>query len=140
MEKNSNYRRFTAVLPQSFSPAKNKLNFLFYKFKLKEVSTPLKSYFLLFLFINFILFSFYLYQLFQSYQIVKIQREEKLKEAKFWEQITQKNPNYPDAFYKTAIDYYILGDNKKALSLLDEALYLDPNFKEVERLKDTILR
>lgn len=50
------------------------------------------------------------------------------QDAEFWQDVTQKYPNYRDAFFRVAVLEYQLGNIEKARLNLQKALKLDPNF------------
>lgn len=51
------------------------------------------------------------------------------QEQKKWEAVVTKYPGYRDGYFKLAEYEYQLGNNKKALSDVQQALFIDPNFK-----------
>jgi tetratricopeptide (TPR) repeat protein len=49
--------------------------------------------------------------------------------------VTEKYPNFPDAFYEAARYYFALGEKEKAFDFTEKALFLDPQFSAAQSLK-----
>lgn len=76
--------------------------------------------------------------IYQSVEDVKVLHAKEVKNLLYWEAITTKYPSYPDGYYKAAVSAVRLRDNTRALRYLNEALTLDPFFKEARELKKQI--
>ncbi len=61
------------------------------------------------------------------------------QQKKKWEGIVSKYPNYRDGYFKAAQYEYQLGDKKKALANVQQALFIDPNF-EIGRKFEAFLK
>lgn len=121
-EKPSYYRKITEVFPRLLS----------------SVKTPLAGLFCLFLFLVALFLVWELKYLWNVYQAVKSQRTYVVQKEKYWEGVIVQHPNFPDAYYQAASYALKLSDSKKAEKLLNEALILDPNFKEAIELKKNL--
>lgn len=113
------YRKITEVFPRLLS----------------SVKAPLLGLLCLFLFLTVLFFVWEINYLWNVYQSVKSQREYVIKKEIYWEDVITQYPNFPDAYYQAASYALKLSDNKKAEKFLNEALLLDPNFKEAIELK-----
>ncbi len=73
------------------------------------------------------------YELFQGIQVLEAattKRDEIAKERTYWQDVVSRHPGYRDAEFKLAVLSYQLGEKEKAKEYLNEALTIDPNFKE----------
>ena len=59
-------------------------------------------------------------------------------EINFWESISEKYPNYRDAYFKLAVLNYRLKNMKKSRENLEIVLRIDPNFKEGLELEEKL--
>lgn len=70
--------------------------------------------------------------------IVKAQRDVLLQKEQKWQEMTQEKPDYRDGYIEVAQYAYQLGDKNTALTNINKALSLDPNFEPALRLKGLI--
>lgn len=57
---------------------------------------------------------------------------------KFWQSAVERFPNYRDAYFELAILNYRLRKYENAKKYLDDALKLDPTFREGKELKEKL--
>lgn len=94
------------------------------------------SFFLL-LVVLYLLFAFFLKNL-SEYKHLKTEKEQIIKNAEFWKNVTIEKPNYRDAYMEVAILEYRLGNINETKLYLEKALVLDPNFKKAKEIKKII--
>ena len=73
------------------------------------------------------------YELFEGIQVLEAattKHEDIAKEREYWQGVVMRHPGYRDAEFKLAVLSYQLGEKDKAKEYLNEALIIDPNFKE----------
>ncbi len=58
----------------------------------------------------------------------------------YWKDVVRVHPNLTDAYYNAAIYSVQLGDNRTAITYLDKALELDPDFTKAKELKVRITK
>lgn len=92
-------------------------------------------FYLVGLFIFLFLLATFLLRVYQGVAMVRTGEEKKLF---YWETIIHEHPNFPDAYFKAAVSAVRLREKDKARGYLDQALTLDPLFKEAEALKERI--
>ncbi len=76
--------------------------------------------------------------LYRNYKIGIVYSSERAKiqkEIKFWDSVTQKYPNYRDAYFKLAILNYQLKNFGKSREYLEKVLRIDPNFRQARELE-----
>lgn len=81
-------------------------------------------------------------QINQQIKVFSEQQAEKQEienEQRYWEGIVKAYPGYRDAYYKLALVTYQLGDEKNALIAINNALRLDPLFKEGRAFRERLL-
>jgi hypothetical protein len=98
----------------------------------------LDQYFTVFLTFFFFFLFVLTMVIYQSVEEVKALHAKEVKNLSYWEGITTKYPTYPDGYYKAAVLAIRLRDNARALRYLNEALTLDPFFKEARELKKQV--
>lgn len=85
-----------------------------------------------------------LYTSFSNWARLLTAREKLSSEMATWENISQKYPNYRDAYVEGALLAYRLGDNEKEQYFLKNLQLLDPNFpitksfEQLHQLQNTI--
>lgn len=138
-ERVSKYSRiFTDLLPKGFGREIQSL--MKTPIRNKKFQTKLIQFAFVYLSIVILALSYITMNLFKTYQAAKSQREQEDKQLQYWEDVLRKQPNYPDAYYKAALNAARLGEANKAFEYVDKALFYDPNFKEAEKLKEELLR
>lgn len=73
------------------------------------------------------------YQLFlgiQTLHAATMDRAVLNQESRYWQDVIARHPGYRDAEFKLAVLSYQLGEKDKSKHYLQEALIIDPNFKE----------
>lgn len=130
----SYYRTFTDVLPNILMKKK------FYT-SLKEVLKA--SYHLkIILFVSFavtsLVFLAFFFITLRKYEALVVAYRAEEKKLYYWEGVVKKHSNYPDGYYKAALHAYRLKNKEKALSYIQQAMYLDPYFENAEILEKDI--
>lgn len=80
-------------------------------------------------------------QLRESYgdlQRIEQTRRTHKAQIQYWENVVADKPYYRDAYIKLASMHYMVGERKKALSVLEKALEIDPRFVAGYKLKEEI--
>lgn len=85
-----------------------------------------------------VLFSFDLSKTIKTYSKLISERERIQSQIKTWQSITEKFKGYKDGYLQLAILKYRLGEFDKASFYLNQALYLDPNYKEALQLQEKL--
>ena len=75
--------------------------------------------------------------------LVSLQRQKEINfertkiesEIKLWEEISQKFPEYKDAYFQLAVLNYKLGNIEPAKYYVEKALFIDPNFEKAKNLQ-----
>ena len=57
----------------------------------------------------------------------------------YWEDVIRTHPNFPDGYYNAGYYSSIMGENKRAVELLDKAIALDPSFDKAKLLEKVIV-
>lgn len=151
MRHTSFYRRITDLLPNKQLKDLKNINKKFKKMwtgasvkkirlYFKNSNKPLNNIILIFLVFSALFLSVLAYGFNQLYLELKEQRNEGLKHATYWEDVVKKHPNYPDAYYQAAWYFYTLGYKKKAYTLLEKALFMNPDFREAKELEEKIIK
>ncbi len=65
-------------------------------------------------------------------------RENIETQIKFWQSVNQKYPGFRDSYFQSALLEYQLKDFDKSRRYLEEALKLDPNFKDGIKLEEIL--
>jgi len=65
-------------------------------------------------------------------------RENIETQIKFWQSVNQKYPGFRDSYFQLALLEYQLKDFYKSREYLEEALKLDPNFKDGIKLQEIL--
>jgi tetratricopeptide (TPR) repeat protein len=109
----------------------------------KALKSSLSLKFLLgfFCIIVIILIVFFSIDLLKNYREYSNQRRERTNiqaQIKTWQSITEKFKGYKDGFLQLATLEYRLGEYEKTKSYLNQALYLDPNYKEALELQNRL--
>ena len=68
------------------------------------------------------------YQL-RQLRMVRSEREQMVKEVRYWEDITKEHHDYRDGYFKLALLEYQLGNREKARSYIQKTLTIDPNYQ-----------
>ena len=68
-------------------------------------------------------------------QEIDKERQEIIKEVKFWKGVVAEYKDYRDAYFKLALLAYRLGDFKASKFYLEKALDIDPNFEKGRKLE-----
>jgi tetratricopeptide (TPR) repeat protein len=131
-----NYRRITDFLPRGV--VKRALTLLSKAYKTIR-SSELKKFLIIAFSLCALVFLLTLVFLVAVYKTIQQQREYLLKKASYWQRVTEKYPNFPDAFYETARYYFALGEKEKAFDFAEKALFLDPQFSAAQSLKKMLL-
>lgn len=76
----------------------------------------------------------------QAKQDIDFQRENLVKELKFWEGFISKQQNYPDAYFQASILEYRLGNTSQAKKYLEEGFLLDPNSENGRKIEEFLSR
>lgn len=58
-----------------------------------------------------------------------------LSELRYWQDITNKYPDFRDAYFKQAISYYELGNIPNTKIYVKKSLELDPNFDKAQQFQ-----
>lgn len=77
-----------------------------------------------------VLFGIDLSKTIKTYSLQNAERAKTESQIKTWQSITEKYKGYKDGYLQLAILEYRLGEFEKAKSYLNQALYLDPSYKE----------
>jgi tetratricopeptide (TPR) repeat protein len=73
-----------------------------------------------------------------EYKIEESRNKEIEEKYEYWVSVIKKHPQFPVAYYEAAIYSIHLGKENEARVLLQQALILDPNFKQAEILAQEI--
>lgn len=124
------YRRIVALFPKK----QYKL------FKKSQVAFHLRNL-LLVVFILTVLFQIQvLVFLSKNYQSILREKESRLKEYSYWEDIAGQFPNIPDILYNAALSSANIGRYDDAINYLDKALKLDPLFEDAIQLQKKLVK
>ena len=77
-----------------------------------------------------VIFSFDLSKTLKEYSFQTSERARIEIQIKTWQSITDKYKGYKDGYLQLAVLEYRLGDFEKAKLYTNQALYLDPNYKD----------
>lgn len=94
--------------------------------------------FYLFLILGVLVFAMIL--AWNNYEFSLQERYQARIDMNYWENIIKIRPNYPDAYYKLAIEALKIQDRSYAIRSLNTALKLDPGFAQAQKLKDSVER
>jgi len=133
------YRVITDPLRSSFSEARG---FKKITKKNSKIFKKLKFQWLVTLYlvtaVLVLILSFDLLSSLQKQKEINFEKEKIRSEIKLWEDLSQKYPNYSEAYFQLAILNYKLGEFKSAKYYVDKALYLNPDFEKARNLKETL--
>ena len=124
-----NSRRITEAFPQDLKKA----------LKIKNIKSVFTNYSFVFLVVSLSILILYAAISYINYSTT---REEWLKARDnfaYWQEVSKKQANSPDAYYQTAIYAAELRDSSRALVYLNKALELDPGFQKAKELRSKIL-
>jgi tetratricopeptide (TPR) repeat protein len=76
--------------------------------------------------------------LFLFYKNLQTERVEELKKLLYWEKQAVKFPNYPEAYYNSALHALKLGDNEKATEYIKKSLELNQDYELSRNLKSEV--
>lgn len=82
--------------------------------------------------------SFELYKAFEQKSIIEARHTALEEDLKYWQEIQKKHPEYRDAYIKLAVISYSLGNSTQARQYISEALKLDPNSEEAQKLEKMV--
>ncbi|MCL4386782.1 tetratricopeptide repeat protein [Patescibacteria group bacterium] len=88
--------------------------------------------------LGIIFLSLNLYKNIQIKNNVEAERQKLTSDVQFWESIVHKYKGYRDAYFKLAVLEYQLKDFDKSKEYLNQAIKLDPNFKDANELKELL--
>lgn len=74
------------------------------------------------------------------YEKTEHDKKQTLQSLQYWKNVVEKHPNYPDAYFEAALYSYEIGDMQNAFIFLNNALLLNPHFKEAQDLKEKLSR
>ncbi len=120
------YRSFT----ESFKKFKKKNQKVFKIFKFQSIVTV----YILTIGLVLIL-SLHLLISLQKQKEINFERTKIESEIKLWEKISQKFPEYKDAYFQLAVLNYKLGNIEPAKYYVEKALFIDPNFEKAKNLQ-----
>lgn len=78
------------------------------------------------------------YKNFNKYKELSATRNKLLSEVNFWKSVTLQYDGYKDGYFKVAILEYRLGNLSQANIYNNNALLLDPNYRDAKMLKEII--
>lgn len=90
-------------------------------------------------------FCWMLFAVVQLSGVLQIQKQRELERAKvmhevgFWEEVTKSKPEYRDGYFMLAVLEYRIGKKQEALTHVEKALQIDPNFKQGKEF-ETLLK
>lgn len=139
MKNSIYYRKFTALLPKNGFLKKIVTFLVRLERPFSHLKKSLKLTLLLTSFLLFLFLSVFSYSLYRIYNDVVQKRVDVQNRAFYWENILKRHPEYPDAYYLLAWNLYILNEKDKAFVLLNQALVLDPNFKQAQDFRNKLI-
>jgi tetratricopeptide (TPR) repeat protein len=77
-----------------------------------------------------LIFGFSMVKNLKAYNVLSSEREKISTQIKTWESIVSKFKGYKDGYLQLAVLEYRLGEHEKAKKYVNQALYLDSNYKE----------
>lgn len=108
----------------------------------KPIYWPVEGVIILFLLVSFlfmvIILSAGTILYLDKQNILQTKHEDIQSKVEFWEGIVRKYPDYRDAYFSLSLLEYQRGNTQKARVYLQEALSLDPNFKEGRALEKVL--
>lgn len=71
-------------------------------------------------------------------EIAKWQRSPIEREITKWESVVNETPTYRDGYLKLSTLYWKLHEDEKVRSAISRAEIIDPNYEEIEKLKNKL--
>ncbi len=138
---NNYYRRITVSLPQGL---KKRLKRTTRQIKIELKSVNLKYHLInlsiMFMAILFILQVFLIILTYAWYYSAKEEFNRAETDFAYWENVVDQHPNFTDGFYNAALSAAKLGETGKAITYIQKALILDPEFQAAEELEEKIIK
>ena len=122
-----------AELPQNYRRITAKISKHLKKHAQKYLVSALILEVILFVFLA----SFCTY-LYLAYKQKQAKRVGELKRLVFWEEQSVKFPNYPEAYYNSAVHAFRLGDREKAAEYINKSLEVNPDFEPARKLRNEV--
>ena len=82
-----------------------------------------------------LIFGLYLLKYFEAQEA----RSRAADTLSYWEDVIRTHPNFPDGYYNAGYYSSIMGENQKAVDLLEKAIALDPSFDKAKSLEKAIV-
>lgn len=94
----------------------------------------LAPFLLVYLVVLFFALLYTLAALYSAYDTVKRERIFTLEKLHFWEEVVERHPGYPDAWYQAAVEAVRVGNRERAKVYLERALLIDAQFQKAREL------